>query len=108
MFSINVVVIGTDISTWVQIEELLRAQDGIQSITLVGERQGAIDISVRFVGGLESLQQIFGSVSYRLLAYTTQQTSSDATQIFFFAQPDFQPLPNNVRILQMGDIQLAN
>ena len=108
VFSINVVVIGTDISTWVQIEELLRAQDGIQSITLVGERQGAIDISVRFVGGLESLQQIFGSVSYRFLAYTTQQTSSDATQIFFFAQPDFQPLPNNVRILQMGDIQLAN
>ena len=108
VFNINVVVIGTDMPTWVQIEELLRTQNPIQSITLVGQRQGAIDISLGFVGSLPELQQVFGGLNYRLLAYTTQQANSDAMPIFFFAQPDFQPLPNNIRILQMGDVQLSN
>jgi hypothetical protein len=42
------------------------------------------------------------------MAYTTQQVRQDAIQVFFFAQPNFQPLPQNVRILPMSDIQLAN
>lgn len=108
VFTINVVIIGTDVPSWLQIEELLRSQDRIQAVSMVGQRQGAIDVSLGFVGGLLELQQVFGAVNYRLLAYTTQQVTTDSMPIFFFAQPDFQPLPNNIRILQMSEIQLAN
>ncbi len=87
---------------------MLRAREEINVLSLVGQREGALDISVTFSGGLSQLQQVFGSVNYRLMAYTTQQVPQDAVQVFFFAQPNFQTLPQNVRILPMSDIQLAN
>lgn len=108
VFAINVVVIGTDISGWVQIEELLRAHTSIKTLSIIGQREGALDVSVEFVGSLLDLQQVFRSVRFRFEAYTTQQVQSDAIQVFFFAQPDFQPLPQNVRILPLADIKLAN
>ena len=108
VFSINVVVIGTDVPTWLQVQDMLRAREEINVLSLVGQREGALDISVTFSGGLSQLQQVFGSVNYRLMAYTTQQVPQDAVQVFFFAQPNFQTLPQNVRILPMSDIQLAN
>ena len=108
VFSINVVVIGTDVPTWLQVQDMLRAREEINVLSLVGQREGALDISVTFSGGLSQLQQVFGSVNFRLMAYTTQQVPQDAVQVFFFAQPNFQTLPQNVRILPMSDIQLAN
>jgi len=108
VFSINVVVIGTDIAGWVQAEDLLRVQDRVKTLSLVGQREGAIDISVEFTGDLLALQQVFRSARYRLEAYTVQQAQQDAIQVYFFAQPDFQPLPQNVRILPLSEIQLAN
>ena len=108
VFAINVVVIGTDIPGWVQIEELLRAHTSIKTLSIIGQREGALDVSVEFVGSLLDLQQVFRSVRFRFEAYTTQQVQSDAIQVFFFAQPDFQPQPQNVRILPLADIKLAN
>ena len=108
VFSINVVVIGTDVPTWLPLQDMVRANEEIKALTLVGEREGALDISITFSGGLPQLQQLFGAVNFRLMAYTTQQVRQDAIQVFFFAQPNFQPLPQNVRILPMSDIQLAN
>jgi len=108
VYTINIVVIGTDLPTWSQIEGLLRERDEIQSLAYVGQRQGALDATVTFSGTLTELQQVFGAVNYRLMAYTNQQTQSDAVQVFFFAQPNFQPLPQNVRILPMSGIQLSN
>lgn len=108
VFTISIVVIGTDLPTWTQIEGLLREREAIQSVAFVGQRQGALDATVTFSGSLSELQQVFGSVNYRLMAYTNQQAQPDAVQVFFFAQPNFQPLPQNVRILPMSGISLSN
>lgn len=108
VFNINVVVIGTDIAGWVQAEDFLRVDERIKTISLIGQREGAIDVSLEFSGTLLDLQSVFRSARFRFEAYTTQQAQSDAIQVFFFAQPDFQQLPRNVRILQLSEIQLAN
>lgn len=108
VFTINIVVIGTDIAGWVQAEELLRRDARIKTISLIGQRQGAIDISLEFAGSLLDLQAMFAGASFRFEAYTTQAAGADAIQVFFFAQPGFQQMPRNVRILPLSDIQLAN
>ena len=97
-----------DYNGWLQAEALLSARQEIRGLTFMGQREGAFDVSVEFVGGLLDLQQVFRSVRLRLEAYTAQAVVQDAMQVYFFAQPDVQPPPTNVRILPLNDIQLSN
>lgn len=106
--TIQVVIIGMDYNGWLQAEALLSTRPEIRRLTFMGQREGAFDVSVEFVGGLLDLQQVFGSVRLRFEAYTAQTVVADAMQVYFFAQPDIQPPPTNVRILPLNDIQLTN
>ena len=106
--TIQIVVIGMDYNRWLQAEALLSARPEIRGLTFMGQREGAFDVSVEFVGGLLDLQQVFRSVRLRFEAYTAQAVVQDAMQVYFFAQPDVQPPPTNVRILPLNDIQLSN
>lgn len=106
--TIQIVVIGMDYNGWLQAEALLSARQEIRGLTFMGQREGAFDVSVEFVGGLLDLQQVFRSVRLRFEAYTAQAVVQDAMQVYFFAQPDVQPPPTNVRILPLNDIQLSN